>query len=147
MAGPRLDSRTARPIVTSTGMSSTRLTTATAAVDAHLGDPATAGQLRFVDMEQRQATHRPDRDPGTRDVHEGGRHEEVDAGLGEAPRQAPQGCAVHLGAAQHGHRIGGGIRDDGVDVVETSPHRHTDVCQLDRTGDASGTQAPTTRIP
>ena len=122
-----------------------------AAVDTHLGDPATAGQLRFVDMEQRQATHRPDRDSGSRDVHEGRRHEEVDAGLGEAPRQAPQGCTVHLGAAQHGHRIGGGIGDDRVDVIEASPHRHTDICQLDGLASIGDTGAhdphPVMRVP
>ncbi len=115
-------------------------------VEERLRHAPPAGQLRLVDVQQRQPADRPDRDPGARDVDQRRGHQQVDPRPGEAPGQHPQGGPVHLRTRQDGDGVGGGHPEREVDVLEAAQYRHAQRGQVGGVP-PPGTHAPTIRIP
>jgi hypothetical protein len=90
------------------------------ALDGLLGP----GQLRVVHVQQRQPGHGADGGPRAGHIEQGGRDEQVGAGLLEFPRQLAQAAAVHLGAGQHRDGIRAKPAHGRRDVAQAAGHRY-----------------------
>ncbi len=103
IAGPGLVSRTPTVMTSSSGASSSSTAVAATRSKAPLSSRRTAGELRLLDVQQRQPGHRPDVQPGTGDLDQrrarppgrcrcppaprtAGAAGRVDAGAGWSPR-------------------------------------------------------------
>ena len=81
-----------------------------------------AGDLRLLDVQQRQAGHRADRDARAGDVGQGGRDDEVDAGALELPAEPAQRGAGHARRRGDGDGVGPRVGEHAGQAVERAEH-------------------------